>query len=352
MPLTLSAMACVISNTTQSQYLMASHNLSTAKNFNSSDSCQVSIWEWKEWEYTLQSIYIMAVGVIGIVENSLILIVMCLHKSCWTVPDIYLTNLAAADLLVLISLPFLAVSIAKHFHWPHGEFLCHYIGSLLSMNVYCSVFFLTMVSIDRYLALVKVLGHWRIRTTLCAKINCFFIWTFGLFLSSPVTILNKIVRFDMNVTICTLDYPNRTWYLLMETVQIVMLFLVPVVIISFCTFHILKVLRNNQIKCFKQMRQGSKAIYLVLFVFLAFILCWMPYHLLRLLRILGVLNVLPSCPWGIVIYNGLHIIVPLACTSSCINCIFYILMGKQFRKKVRELYIQATVRKRVITACQ
>ncbi|XP_078089344.1 B2 bradykinin receptor-like [Mustelus asterias] len=334
----------MIVNTTLNQFLTGTSNLSTAGSFNDSNSCpEGNFWEWL---FTFQPIYIMLVCIIGLVGNSFVLIVMCLHKGHCTVPEIYLGNLAGADLLLMACLPFWAVNIARRFSWPFGEFLCRYVNSVIYMNLYSSVYLLVMVSIDRYLALVKVLGHGRIRTVSCAKVICFFIWMFGLLMSSPVIIFREVIDIQhLNISACLLNYPHQAWRLQMDITLIVIVFLVPSAIVSYCTFQILKVLRNNQMQRFKQVRKERKATYLVLIVLLAFIICWMPFQLLRFLSIFSGTKLLSSCTWQTVISNGNQIATFLACTNSCINPILYVLVGKQFRKKVKEFYIQTVARR-------
>ncbi|XP_067894625.1 B2 bradykinin receptor-like [Heterodontus francisci] len=330
----------MIVHTAQNSSLMTSPNLSTIDSSNGSNSCPEGVF-W-EWLYTFQPIYIMMVCITGLVGNIFVLIVICLHKSHCTVPEIYLGNLAGADLFLLACLPFWAINIARHFNWPFGDFLCRYVNSVIYMNLYSSVYFLVMVSIDRYLALVKVLGHGRIRTVSCAKINCFFIWLFGLLMSSPVIIFRKVIHIpDLNISACLLDFPHEYWMLKMDIILIVIVFLVPAAIISFCTFQILNVLRNNEMQRFKQVHRESKATNLVLIVLLAFVICWMPFQLLRFLSIFYKLNLLSGCTWLTVIGNGNQIASFLALTNSCINPILYVIVGKQFRKKARELYVQS-----------
>ncbi|XP_048449633.1 B2 bradykinin receptor-like [Rhincodon typus] len=267
---------------------------------------------------------------------------MCLQKGRCTVPELYLGSLAGADLLLLAGLPFWAVNIALRYKWPFGEFLCRYVNSVIYMNFYSSVYFLVMVSIDRYLALVKVLHHGRIRTLSCAKANCFIIWMFSLLMSSPSIIFRRVIYVkELNMSACLLNYPNNYWVVKMDIVMMVIGFLIPAAIISFCTFQILNVLRNNQMQRFKQVCKENKATNLVLAVLLVFVICWLPFQLFRFLRIFQFTNILQGCSLTSAISNGNQIASFLACTNSCINPVLYVLVGKQFRKKARELWVRA-----------
>lgn len=66
-----------------------------------------------EWRlvYTIIPPYIFIVCLTGILGNTFVLLVFSLQRSRWTVPEIYLGNLALADLVVLVCLPFWAMNI-------------------------------------------------------------------------------------------------------------------------------------------------------------------------------------------------------------------------------------------------
>ncbi|XP_043554383.1 B2 bradykinin receptor-like [Chiloscyllium plagiosum] len=330
-------------HTAPNQSLVSAPNLSAVNSSDGSLACpEGNFWEWL---YTFQPIYIMVVCVTGVVGNSFVLMVLCLQKGRCTVPELYLGNLAGADLLLLAGLPFWAINIALHYDWPFGDFLCRYVNSVIYMNFYSSVYFLVMVSIDRYLALVKVLHYGRMRTLSCVKINCFIIWMFSLLMSSPIIIFRRVIYVeDLNISACLLDYPNKYWVLNVDILMVAIGFLIPAFILSFCTFQILKVLRNNQMQRFKQVHKESKAAILVLAVLLVFVICWLPFQLLRFLRIFLFSNILQGCSLERAISNSNQIASFLACTNSCINPVLYVLVGKQFRKKAREVWVRARSR--------
>ncbi|MEQ2245915.1 hypothetical protein ILYODFUR_032944 [Ilyodon furcidens] len=91
----------------------------------------------------------MSISVLGIALNICILMVFILHKKPCTVAEIYLTNLAAADLVLVSFLPFWAISAWNKHKWIFGRALCKMVNVGILMNVYCSIYFLVLVSIDR-----------------------------------------------------------------------------------------------------------------------------------------------------------------------------------------------------------
>ncbi|GLD47961.1 B2 bradykinin receptor-like protein [Lates japonicus] len=90
--------------------------------------------ETKEWTYTVLQIYILVIAVLGIVFNVFVLMVFCLHKKACTVAEIYLSNLAAADLVLVSCLPFWAVYAANKFNWPFSGSLCKLVNLSINMR--------------------------------------------------------------------------------------------------------------------------------------------------------------------------------------------------------------------------
>lgn len=70
-------------------------------------------------------IYFMVCSV-GLCGNALVIYVILRYAKMKTVTNIYILNLAVADVLCMMSLPFIALQLAL-VHWPFGEVLCRVI---------------------------------------------------------------------------------------------------------------------------------------------------------------------------------------------------------------------------------
>ncbi|XP_034714822.1 B2 bradykinin receptor-like isoform X2 [Etheostoma cragini] len=83
-----------------------SANFSTVSTFgdqnNSTDKCPPAVF--KEWQSTVVPACMLLISVLGIVMNLFVLTVFCFHKKACTVAEIYLSNLAAADLFLMAAL--------------------------------------------------------------------------------------------------------------------------------------------------------------------------------------------------------------------------------------------------------
>ncbi|XP_051775812.1 B2 bradykinin receptor-like isoform X3 [Erpetoichthys calabaricus] len=308
----------------------------TVANFS---DCSTSSVVW-EWIYTVQPAYLALICILGIIGNTMVLCVFCLPKKRCTVPDIYLGNLAAADLIMILCLPFWFVTVINRLNWVFGAFLCRMVNVVIVMNLHCSILFLMLVSMDRYQALVNSLSSRKMRQTSSAKFICFGIWICGLLLSLPVMLFRTVQYIkEMNANICYLHFPSEEWKVIHNLIFSLTCFLLPALVITFCTYHMIKALRQNDMKKLS-VERSEKAAVLVLIVLLAFFCCWVPYHIFKLLDILHFYNLLPGCLWEDVLDLGIQISAYLAYTNCCLNPILYVIVGKHFRRKAKDTFWQ------------
>ncbi|NP_001166391.1 B2 bradykinin receptor [Cavia porcellus] len=296
--------------------------------------------EWWSWLNTIQAPFLWVLFVLAVLENIFVLSVFFLHKSSCTVAEIYLGNLAVADLILAFGLPFWAITIANNFDWLFGEVLCRMVNTMIQMNMYSSICFLMLVSIDRYLALVKTMSMGRMRGVRWAKLYSLVIWGCALLLSSPMLVFRTMKDYrdeGHNVTACLIIYPSLTWQVFTNVLLNLVGFLLPLSIITFCTVQIMQVLRNNEMQKFKEIQTERRATVLVLAVLLLFVVCWLPFQIGTFLDTLRLLGFLPGC-WEHVIDLITQISSYLAYSNSCLNPLVYVIVGKRFRKKSREVY--------------
>ncbi|KAF7661275.1 hypothetical protein LDENG_00265650 [Lucifuga dentata] len=315
-------------------------------NTNGSECPHTETWDWL---YTMQPVYILVISVLGIVGNMFVLLVFCLHKKACTMAEIYLSNLAAADLILVSCLPFWAVNIANGFDWPFGLLLCQLVNLGIKMNTYCSIYLLVLVSIDRFIALVHTMSHGRLRRPKYAKLSCLLVWSFSLLMSVPALLFRSLKYFpEYDVTACYLKYPNITVELLCDGILIFFGFVIPVSIISYCTVRIIQALKTQAMERFHAEKTENKATLLVLAVLLAFFICWVPFHLVTMLDVFLRAEVLEGCHLTAILEICNQIFTYLAFFNSVLNPILYVIVGKNFRKKVCELFQQFAITRTVV----
>lgn len=108
-----------------------------------------------------------------------------------TATNIYIFNLALADALVLATLPFQGTDVFLGF-WPFGNALCKVVVSIDYYNMFTSVFTLTVMSMDRYVAVCHPVKALDMRTPHKAKVVNICVWVLASAIGVPAMVLGDV----------------------------------------------------------------------------------------------------------------------------------------------------------------
>jgi allatostatin receptor len=94
-------------------------------------------------------IFFGLIGILGLVGNSLVVIVVAANPGMRSTTNILIINLAIADLLfVLFCIPFTATDFVLPY-WPFGNVWCKVVQYLIIVTACASVYTLVLMSLDR-----------------------------------------------------------------------------------------------------------------------------------------------------------------------------------------------------------
>lgn len=171
-------------------------------NFSSNMSTQSVPFEGSSTLVTLLiSITVFMAGLIG---NTLAIYAVLRYAKMKTVTNIYILNLAVADELYILGLPFLTTQNVLSY-WPFGSFLCRVVMTADSMNQFTSIFCLTVMSIDRYLAVVHPIRSTKWRHPRVAKVVSAALWAMSFVVVLPVVIFSDV---QVQTTVTCYTYLN------------------------------------------------------------------------------------------------------------------------------------------------
>lgn len=89
------------------------------------------------------------IGILGLVGNSLVVVVVAANPGMRSTTNILIINLAVADLLfVIFCIPFTATDFVLPY-WPFGNVWCKIVQYLIIVTAYASVYTLVLMSLDR-----------------------------------------------------------------------------------------------------------------------------------------------------------------------------------------------------------
>ncbi|XP_004916281.1 urotensin-2 receptor isoform X2 [Xenopus tropicalis] len=128
---------------------------------------------------------LMCIG--GVIGNFYTLVVMCLSMTTFTSMYIHIVNLALADLLYLSTIPFIVHnSFVKD--WYFGEIGCRVLLSLDLLTMHASIFILTVMSTERYIAVAKPFDTVRRSRGYRKSLAC-AIWLLSFLLTLPMMLM-------------------------------------------------------------------------------------------------------------------------------------------------------------------
>ncbi|KAF6727099.1 G-protein coupled receptor 1 [Oryzias melastigma] len=281
-------------------------------------------------------IYIICI-VTGLVGNGTVIWVTA-FKSKRTVNSVWLLNLALADFVFVLFLPFYVDYIQRDFHWNFGVVMCKMNSFVSAMNMYASVLFLTVISIDRYVSVVHLNWSQRCRTVQKAWFVCGCIWMLAAVVSSPALIFrDTVIMFDKVVCFNNFHTHNvhtaATIHISMVVIRTTLGFLLPFTAI--CVSSIFLSVRVSQSGGSVCKSSFSRTIMAVI---VAFFLCWTPFHIFNLLE----LSIHSSKEFHDILRAGFPLVTSLGFFNSCLNPLLYMLLGKKVRHILKRACLDIT----------
>ncbi|XP_037672960.1 LOW QUALITY PROTEIN: hydroxycarboxylic acid receptor 2 [Choloepus didactylus] len=214
--------------------------------------------------------------VFGLLGNGLALWIFCFYLKSWKSSRIFLFNLAVADFLLIICLPFLTDNYVRKWDWRFGDVPCRIMLFMLAMNRQGSIIFLTVVAVDRYFRVVH--PHHalnKISNRTAAVISC-VLW--GITIGLTVHLLyRQMLTQNGNAFLCSsfsICYTFR-WHDAMFLLE----FFLPLTIILFCSARIIWSLRQRQMD---RQAKIKRAIRFIMVVAIVFVICFLPSVAVRM----------------------------------------------------------------------
>ncbi|XP_030597615.1 C3a anaphylatoxin chemotactic receptor-like [Archocentrus centrarchus] len=273
----------------------------------------------------LSIIFYMLTIVFGVTGNSVVIWVAG-FKIKPTVTSVWLVNLAIADLIFCFTR---VLSLTKMFlfeHWPFGLFLCKFNGFFKYANMFCSVFLLAVISLDRMVCIWYPVFTKRRRTLWAARVVAVLIWTAAILFSIPYFIHRKIYTYKNNLTKCSVNQINKeanynSTKVALYSIRFLCGFIIPFIVILVCyTLAGLGIRRTR-------LSGKSRPLRILASLVIAFFLCWAPYHCLQMVKMVDNNNA--------VVKIWFPVAICVAYFNSCMNPLLYFFMGLKVREGFR-----------------
>ncbi|VDM02012.1 unnamed protein product [Schistocephalus solidus] len=288
------------------------------------------------------------VDVIGFIGNLLVIIVILGYASMRNSTNILILSLAFADFSFIICCVPLTAMVYATAAWPLPEIMCKTYLFLTYFSVYCSIYTLVLMCLDRFLAVVFPLRSRTWRTTKNTSILVAVTWVIIISFTSPIFVTAKVLRtFNLNsTTSCMLEVCQNGWLFEYNTrneildfslhrsriffgIFFVLGYAFPLVVICFFYSILLcKLLCGRASKMSKSAeanRGKKKATKVVIVVVLVFAFCWLPIQVVFMIQNF-------SGDTDSFAFRMAHVVGNvLAYANSSVNPILYAFCSESFR---------------------
>ncbi|XP_077451377.1 apelin receptor 2 [Stigmatopora argus] len=266
--------------------------------------------------------------------------------------DSLIASLALADLCFLVTLPLWAAYTALGYHWPFGETLCRLSSFLTALNMYASVFSLSVLSVERHRVLAgpprPCPAPGRPRRVLAA------LWSLAGILALPGFLLRSAREPEWpdpsGSVACRMDYSaligerpdeearelaQMRWAAALSLKSTLLGFLFPLAVLLACYCSLARLLGRHFGRGPRPDRPRQRRLLRVIVTLvLAFFLCWLPLHVNKTLSLLLELGFLPySCVLDQILLAAHPYATCVAYLNSCLNPLLYAACDPSFRRK-------------------
>ncbi|KAM8865852.1 proteinase-activated receptor 1 [Synchiropus picturatus] len=246
---------------------------------------------------------------------------------------IYMLNLAIADLLFGLLLPF---KVAYHYqgnNWVFGGALCRVVTAAFYCNMYCSVLLMTCIGVDRLLAVAYPIQSLSWRSSQAASLVCVSTWLLALVGAVPLLVSEQTAYLpELDITTCH-DVQDaaklQTFYQFFFPIYSFVFFFIPLVLTAACYLRVISVLAATSVQ---NRSRKKRAVVMAVMVLLVFVLCFTPTNVILLVHYIQ----LASRPSDGT-YQAYLLSLSVGSVACCLDPLLYYFGSSQCQKQVMAL---------------
>ncbi|NXA23021.1 GHSR protein, partial [Ibidorhyncha struthersii] len=287
---------------------------------------------------TIISIILFFLGVSG---NLITIVIFRRSQEMKTTVNMYLSSMALSDTLIFLGLPSDLYRLWKYKPYIFGDFLCKFFIYLSETCTYCTILHITTVSVERYFAICFPLKAKATITKCRVKWVILALWGCSLLTAGPILFLFGVEHPNGSL-------PQESWECrsiermartgLLETMTWVstIYFFLPMLCLTLLYGLICRKLRQSGqqlpgCQAAGRKRSHTQTVKMLAVVVLAFVLCWLPFHVGRILFAQSEIIL-----YDLTQYFNL-IAMLLFYLGASINPILYNVMSHKYRKAMSKI---------------
>ncbi|NXI97537.1 P2RY1 protein, partial [Psophia crepitans] len=290
-----------------------------------------------EWYCYLLILVCLSTLLAGFLGNILALRHYVYCMKTWTTNTIFLFNLALCDFTWTLMAPFSVYYSLQQLAVYSSEAFYQIIRLFFSINIYGSVYFLTLISLDRYVGAVHPITSLTWWDKGKAIFCTFAVWIFIVIASMPEIYYTVSVGRQDDST----DFPDDTegplqFAVLFTLSKIVLRFLIPVTVIFTCYMLTLKAL----LQLSKRQRRRNRLIRPLLLIsaaMIVFAVSFIPYHVMMMTTLIYRINCQPPCG-NMSTLSAIYKVTEIICSiNSCLDPIIFTVANKTFYQRIKTI---------------
>ncbi|XP_061653021.1 C-C chemokine receptor type 9a isoform X1 [Phyllopteryx taeniolatus] len=263
-----------------------------------------------------------------------------------TMTDVFLLNLAVADLLFLVTLPLWAAE-ASH-GWTFGAALCKVTSAVYKVNLFSSTLLLTCISVDRYVVIVQTAKarNSQAERRRCGRLACGAVWLAAVLLATPELAFATTAPAEADGgprDFCRMLFPphvGRRTKMATLWVQVIMGFCLPFAVMAACYGAVVATLLKTR------SFQKHKAMRVVLAVVTIFLATQLPHNGVLVTEAAQAASVtVTDCRELKRFLKAGQVLKGVAYLHACLNPFLYAFVGVRFRRDLSQL-LRACARRR------
>lgn len=177
-----------------------------------------------------------SLSLIAIAGNTLVIFVVIRKRNMQTITNVFIANLALADVAIgIFTIPFQFYAALVQ-RWVIADFMCQVAPFVKNLSVNVSILTLTVIAFDRYVAVMNPLrAGFRKKVAMLVLLA---IWILSSLSSLPEILYYHTKHFFFVQTwerklVCHVEWPSHTFHVVYFSYLILLQYIVPLSVISF-----------------------------------------------------------------------------------------------------------------------
>lgn len=219
--------------------------------------------------------------VLAVLGNSMVVLTVIRHKGMRTRTNMFIVNLAVADILVaLLDMPVSLATLLRG-DWVMGRAFCQFNGFTMALLLMCSIHTLMYMSLHKYLSISRPFQRGGGRRRVACFLAASWLWPFFCAIT-PFLGLTEIV-YKRGASQCGPAYPHDFKMYTHSALITVTNYFIPLGVMAFCYINIFRIIADHMVRIKAHMGlhnsvvQQKRINITLLLVLACFLLCWTPY---------------------------------------------------------------------------